>query len=64
MNFINSQTIQERYSASKESFEDRIEEELNLEEIQAPLTRKNYKRKFHNLICWEEKRHIEILGDK
>ena len=57
-------TAQERYAASKESFNERIQEELHPEVIQAPLTRKNYKKKFHNLICWEEKRHIEILDEK
>ena len=56
--------MEERYAASKESFGERIKEELHLEVIQAPLTRTNYKEKFHNLICWEEKRHIEILDEK
>jgi hypothetical protein len=52
------------YAASKESFIERIKEDLNVEVIQAPLTRENYKKKFHHMICWEEKRHIEILGEK
>ena len=58
------QTIQEMYAASKESFSERIKEELNIEIIQAPLTRKNYKEKFHHMICWEEKTHIDILAEK
>ena len=58
------QTVQEMYAASKESFNERIKEELNIEVIQALLTRENYKKKFHHMICWEEKRHIEILDGK
>ena len=58
------QTVQEMYAASKESFSERIKEDLNIEVIQAQLTRENYKKKFHHMICWEEKRHIEILGEK
>lgn len=52
------------YAAGKESFSERIKEELDLQVIKAPLTRENYKKKFHNMICWEEKRHIEILDTK
>lgn len=52
------------YAASKEMFHERIKEELDIEVIKAPLTRENYKKKFHNLICWEEKKHIEILDKK
>ena len=58
------QTIQEMYAASKESFNERIKEELDVKIIQASLTRENYKKKFHHMICWEEKRHIEILDEK
>ena len=59
-----AQTTQERYAASKESFNERIKEELDPRIIEAPLTRRNYKKRFHNMICWEEKRHIEILENK
>ena len=52
------------YAASKLTFEERVVEELDPSIIEAPLTRKNYKKKFHNMICWEEKRHIDILGEK
>ena len=55
---------QTMYAASKESFSERIKEELDIEIIQAPLTRENYKKKFHHMICWEEKRHVEILDEK
>ena len=54
----------EWYAASEESFEGRLQQELNLSEIQVELDRHNYKRKFHHLICWEERKHIEILGNK
>ena len=49
---------------SKADFSTRVQEKLHIEDIQKPLCRKNYKTKFHNLICWEEKRHIEILEEK
>ena len=52
------------YAASQETFEGRLEADLELAEIQVPLGRNNYKRKFHHLVCWEEKRHIEILANK
>ena len=39
-------------------------EELDERYIQEKLSRENYKRKYHNLICWEEKTHIEILEKK
>ncbi len=52
------------YAASKEKFEERIMEELDERYIQEKLSRGNYKRKYHNLICWEEKTHIEILEKK
>ena len=52
------------YAASKESFNERIKEELNIAVIEAELTRENYKKKFHHMVCWEEKRHIEILDEK
>ena len=39
-------------------------EELDERYIQEKLSRGNYKRKYHNLICWEEKTHIEILEKK
>ena len=59
-----TQTFQEMYAASKESFNERVKEELDIEVIRAPLTTDNYKKKFHHMICWEEKRHIEILDEK
>lgn len=58
------ETAQERYAASRESFDERIKEVLDPRIIEAPLTRENYKKKFHHMICWEEKRHIEILDTK
>ena len=52
------------YAASGITFQERLQQELNLADIQVELCRDNYKRKFHHLICWEEKTHIEILGEK
>ena len=57
-------TTQQEYAASKETFAERIKEELDMKVISAPLTRENYKKKFHTMICLEEKRHIEILDEK
>lgn len=58
------QEHEEEYAASKEKFEERIMEELDERYVQEKLTRENYKRKYHNLICWEEKEHIDILQNK
>ena len=52
------------YAASKVKFEERIKEELDICHIQQNTSPENYKRKYHNLVCWEEKAHIEILGEK
>ena len=49
------------YAASEESFKNRIKQDLDKREIEVELTVKSYKRKFNNLICWEEKSNIEIL---
>ena len=54
----------EWYAAKEETFEGRLKGELKLEEIEVKLNRQNYKRKFNNLICWEERRHIEVLREK
>jgi hypothetical protein len=56
--------IEEDYAASKFTFQERIKELLDPGIIEAPLTRENYKVRFHNMICWEEKRHVEILDTK
>jgi hypothetical protein len=49
------------YAARKTDFLARREDELSFADIEKPLTRENYKEKFHLLLCWEEKTHIEIL---
>ena len=54
----------EWYAAGEETFEKRLQQELNLADIQVELCQGNYKRKFHHLICWEEKAHIDILAEK
>ena len=36
-------------------------ETLDIADIQQELTRETYKEKFHKLLCWEEKEHIDIL---
>ena len=55
---------QRNFSADNVVFDERVNHFLQLESIKVELTRNSYKTKFHNLICWEEKTHIEILGDK
>jgi len=52
---------QHNYAAKATNFLARIREALCLGDIQVELTRDNYKEKFHKLLCWEEKAHIEIL---
>lgn len=52
------------YAAMATKFLARIQEDLRIEDIKAELTRNNYKEKMHKLLCWEEKAHIEILGQK
>jgi hypothetical protein len=52
------------YAASEETFQGRLKGELRFSEIDVELDRKNYKRKFNNLICWEERAHIERLREK
>ena len=53
-----------KYAASKEKFPERVRGVLEIGEIEESLNRQNYKKKFHNLVCWEEKKHIQILRDK
>ena len=43
---------------------ERVTERLNIADIQQEVTRQNYKEKFHKLLCWEEKEHIDILGNR
>ncbi len=52
------------YPASEESFEDRVMHDIDIRDIQVELNVQTYKKKFNNLICWEEKSHIEILEKK
>ena len=42
-------------------FHERIQEPLDKQDIKRNLTTDNYKEKFHKLLCWEEKKHIELL---
>ncbi len=64
--FLGTTAAQRRqeYPAESLNFYRRIEGELVLADVQQPLTRENYKEKFHNLLCWEEKTHIEILENR
>ena len=52
----------EQYAAKCSTFMERVTETLDIADIQQELTRENYKEKFHKLLCWEEKEHVEILG--
>ena len=53
-----------QYAAKETEFLSRVEEPLQIEDVQKDLTRGNYKEKLHKLLCWEEKAHIEILEIK
>ena len=55
---------QQDYAAKATKFLTRVQQVLHIEDIQAELTQGNYKEKMHKLLCWEEKAHIEILGEK
>ena len=54
--------LQRDYAARKTDFLARLKE--TFADIEKPLTRENYKEKFHLLLCWEEKTHIEILEER
>ena len=56
------QQLQDQYAAKCSTFMERVKETLDIADIQQELTRENYKQKFHKLLCWEEKEHIDILG--
>ena len=55
---------QHDYAAKATKFLARVQQVLRIEDIQVELTQRNYKEKMHKLLCWEEKAHIEILGEK
>ena len=55
---------QQDYAAKATEFLARVQQVLRIEDIRTELTRGNYKEKMHKLLCWEEKAHIEILGNK
>ena len=55
---------QHDYAAKATKFLARVQQVLRIKDIQVELTQGNYKEKLHKLLCWEEKAHIEILGEK
>ena len=55
---------QHDYAAKAIEFLTRVQQVLRIEDIRTELTQGNYKEKMHKLLCWEEKAHIEILGEK
>jgi len=55
---------QHDYAAKATKFLARVQQVLRIKDIQVELTQSNYKEKMHKLLCWEEKAHIEILGEK
>ena len=52
------------YATSRLVFHERLKEPLEMVFIQQELARANYKKKFDNLLCWEEKAHIHALDDR
>ena len=55
---------QQDYAAKATKFLTRVQQVLRIEDIRTELTQGNYKEKMHKLLCWEEKAHIEILGNR
>ena len=55
---------QHDYAAKATKFLARVQQVLRIEDVRTELTQGNYKEKMHKLLCWEEKAHIEILGEK
>ena len=55
---------QHDYAAKATKFLTRVQQVLRIEDVRTELTQGNYKEKMHKLLCWEEKAHIEILGEK
>lgn len=39
-------------------------DELDVEVLKEELTRKNYVKKFHHLLLWEEQEHQRVLDQK
>ena len=58
------QQLQCQYAEKCSTFMERVKGTLYIADIQQELTRENYKEKFHKLLCWEEKEHIDILGKR
>ena len=56
MLFVPESTNAER----KHHFHQPVDEDL----LKAPLTRENYRRKFHQLLCREEEEHAKILRER
>ena len=61
---VNCILLIQQYAAKMFRFQDRIQEPLDIEDIKQKLTSDNYKEKFHKLLCWEEKKHIELLEER
>ena len=55
---------QVHYAAEEVDFSKRIQDQLDIADIEQELTSQNYKEKFHKLLCWEEKTHIDILQQR
>lgn len=53
-----------RPAISGETFEGRLNEDPKISVIKVELDRHNYKKKFYNLISFEERGHIKVLHDK
>ena len=62
---VHTNTPQVISPMSQDNFDDRVQNvTLSEESIQIEFTRESYKEKFSHLICWEERTHIIILGEK
>ena len=50
------------HSSYYEKYKDKLEDSNPI--MKEPLTAKNYKEKFHLLLCWEEKEHHRQLSER
>ena len=62
--FVSSSCVSVPPSHSRmyHEFEHRLEKEQHI--LEQNLTEENYKKKFHHLLCWEEREHDEQLAVK
>ena len=62
---VNQQTKKNRAEHTVKSASEYFNStKLDIAVLKKPLTRENYREKFHHLLCWEEKEHSKILSER